>query len=113
MAKAQTPLADSAEQPPVGGADAAEKSNLDSFNAKVAKGFMERILDLEEQMDTLKDQRKEIYDEAEEAGYSPKWMRGAVKEIRKPVKFEDKEGVNCYLKAAGHQGDLFAIPTKH
>ena len=67
------------------------------------KQLVERIENLEEQMDVIKDDRKEVYTEAKSAGFDCKILRKviAIRKKDRQARLEEAELISLYTTALG------------
>ncbi len=78
------------------------QSNID------IKGFLDRASNIENELDTLKEDRKELNAEMKNAGVDSKAFNIALKQMRKPLDAELMIKANTYLHEA-EQLPLFAL----
>lgn len=81
--------------------DKAAVSNTDIGN------FIKRVCTILDEMDSLKEEKKDLMQEIKAAGVQTKELQMTIKEIRKPIDAQSKATVNLYLQQAG-QLSLFA-----
>lgn len=72
------------------------------------KGFLDRASNIENELDTLKEDRKELNAEMKNAGVDSKAFNIALKQMRKPLDAELMIKTNTYLHEA-KQLPLFAL----
>lgn len=66
-----------------------------------AKSYIDRAINIMTEQDTLKEDLKELFEEAKNNGEDVKAMRIAIRQIRTPIEDELKEKVNSYLEVKG------------
>lgn len=76
-------------------------------NTSDIKNLLQRASNLEDEMDKIKEEKKDLAVEIKAAGLDAKAFRTALKQYRAPLDPEFAKTVNSYLNESG-QGDLFA-----
>lgn len=73
------------------------------------KGFVDRLVELDDQVDELKEDMGVVIEEAKQAGYAPRALRHLVKEIRTDEEGRAKiEGHEMTVAAYRHALGVFA-----
>lgn len=70
-------------------------------NAGDVKKFVGRALEIEKEIDGLKEDLKEVYQSANDEGISKKDLKVVVKYRKKPTDVEHRQGVNELLEKLG------------
>ena len=78
----------------------ARDSNIGHNSADV-KALAKRANHIEDELDSLKEEKKDLYTEIKASGISTKEFRAAIKFARKPPEKSFKELVNANLSAMG------------
>lgn len=77
-------------------------------NAGEVKGFFDRALAQEKEIDGLKEDLKQIYQDAHDQGIDRKALRFVVKHKKNPISIEHRQEVNETLTKVGEQA-MFAF----
>lgn len=72
-------------------------------NSGDVKKFIASAMDIEEKIDTLKEDLKQVYQDADDQGIPRKELKIVVKHKRKPMPLEARQGVNELFEKAGDQ----------